>query len=269
MDNKVIEKATNELKNNRFAAALGLFNKIINDNPQNALAFQGASVALLNLQKFKDAAEMGNKALEINPKLVIPHTILAYVYDEFGNKEKSRDEAKIAMGIDPTSIDALCCFGIVLLLDNKISEAQEYLEKVVKIDPTNYLAQYNLAVTYEVGGDKKLFQQSIILLRLKPGIKNILKVIYLSTRLHRLLYLSVLLLSGLVGLFLGPEIVFIITFIIMFTYFITGFYVAFGIKGKGVQMKELITNIVLGCAIGIIGIVFYFGIRLILILIKG
>lgn len=121
------------LDNANFNKALEVYRNIISSEPQNAVAYQYASVALANLGSYPDALNMSIKALEIDPMLVIPHTTMAIIYDELGEKEKSRQEAKIALDKNQESPDALCCSGILSLIDNRLDDAMQYLEKLSKL----------------------------------------------------------------------------------------------------------------------------------------
>jgi len=252
----IFYQAETELRRGRYKNALKFYQEILRIEPQNAYAYQGASLSLSNLGQYTQAYEMANRALEINPDLVLPHVVLAYAYDESGEKEKSREEARIALKKDPNSADVLCCFGVLSLLDNNLEAALEYLEKAVTIDPLNYLAQYNLAAVYQNQADKKLFAQSIILLRLKPSIRNFVKIIYLSARLHRFLYFSTLLLSGLASLLIGPQVILVVTLLLMLIYIGTGLFMTLSIKGR--PQKAIVADAITGISIGLIGFIMYF-----------
>jgi tetratricopeptide (TPR) repeat protein len=250
--------ADNNFKKAKYKKALRLYLEIIKVENQNAQAYQNASLASFYLGKDDDAHKLARKALEIDSSLVLPHVALAYTYDKCGEKDKSREEARIALKMQPESADVLCCCGVTALIDGNSELATEYLEKAVTIDPSNYFAQHHLTVIYQTGNEKKLFNQALILLRLKPNARNIIKVLYISAWLHRPYYLLLLLLSGVAGLFVEPKIILVVTFLLILIYLGTGIFVAFGIDGRRPQV--LTKSFILAGLIGIVGFIIYFGI---------
>lgn len=243
----------------QFAAALDDFMDVIRVESANALACQGAAQALFNLQRYQEAMQMSLRALDLNRTLVIPHTVLAYVYNEYGDKGKSRSEAQVALENEPRSVDALTCMGVLLVLGNELNEAKEYLEDAVAADPSNFLAQYNLGVVYQNTNDKRLMKQVLTLFRLRPTARSLLKVLYVSGRLHRLAYILILLLSAIVGFFTRPEIVLVVTGMELLLYIGTGLFIGFAMGQR--QLKELRTNLRISGGLAIVGLVLYFLIR--------
>jgi tetratricopeptide (TPR) repeat protein len=250
------------IRKGKLKKALELYNEIIEDDSKCIQAYQGAANVLAALDHYEDAIVMCNRAIEINQNLIIPHTILAIIYNKLGEVEKSREEINIALTIDPNSADALCCYGTILLANNRIDESLEYLERAASRNPSLYKAQLNLAVAYGRKKDsKKVFRQSFTIFFLRPTIKNFLEIILLTTRFYRHIYLLVLLVSGLFALFYGAKIVLVVSSLIMLIYFATGVYIAFVNKQK--QWKQMGRNLFLGFAFGLLGGLIYLVIFLI------
>ena len=130
-NNPKLKDAQEAQRREEFAEALKLYEEIIKVSPQLAEGYAGAAYYLYYLQKYNEALEMSNTALGLNPTLIIPHVIKAYVFDIYEDKEKSRREAKIAYDLDPNSFDALLCYGTMLVFDEQFDNAIEVLEKAV------------------------------------------------------------------------------------------------------------------------------------------
>lgn len=253
----LLSRGESALKSNKSWKAYKIYKEIIKLEPQNAIAYQGASTALQNLGKHDAALDMSRKALEIDQNLVIPHTILANIYAKLGEREKSREEANIAFSANPELPEVLCCFGILSLLEGNLDEALKYLEKAVDKDRSYYFAHHHPAVIYQAKGDiKNLFRQTIILFRLKPSIRNALRLLYLITKLYRFIDFPILLVSVLLSPLLGAEVILFTTLFLILVYFVIGFFIGFADKER--QWKEMTMNIIAGFARGLIGFGVYF-----------
>lgn len=197
MDNLLIQ-AESARKSRRYKNALKFYNELLDFSPENELALEGAAYCLYNLQRNEDALIMCQKALRINPNLAIPHVILAYLYDDKGDTANSRQEARIALGLEPSSPEVLCCYGLLLLSDGKIEEAIQYLEKAVNVDADMYLAHYNLFVAYQKQRNRKGVATELnILFRLKPNLRNFIGLLASYLVLNRLLFTVLMLLPCL------------------------------------------------------------------------
>lgn len=65
-----INEADNAFREDRFADALKLYDQVINEQPNNALAYQGAADCCLNLREFQGALDFCSKALELDSSLL-------------------------------------------------------------------------------------------------------------------------------------------------------------------------------------------------------
>lgn len=257
MSNSELGEAKSILDQGDFKTALMLYQKIISTEPQTAIAYQYASVALANLGNYPDALSMSIKALQLDPTLVIPHTTIAIVYNELGEKEKSRKEAKIALEKDPESPEALCCSGILSLVDNNLDDALKYLEKAVQINPSFYLAQYNLATVYQRKYDpRKLLRQTVILFRLRPNIKSLFRLMYILSRLYKFAHFPILLLTVFVALMTEVEVILAVTFFLTFVWFAGGIYI--GLMAEKKHSNQLLINMMAGSGVASLGILLYF-----------
>jgi tetratricopeptide (TPR) repeat protein len=187
MDNNFIE-AQKLYEEDKYVEALGIYSRLIEQNPTDTVAYQGASKCLYRLDKLEETIKTCEKALEINEKLPLIHVILASVYNRLENREKSRKEAEIALRLDANSPVVLGCYGTSLLADNKIGEAISYLEKSVKVDNTDYVFHYNLAIAYS---KDKRWGETITELknvnRLHPSVKTGFQIVIAYINKYRII----------------------------------------------------------------------------------
>jgi tetratricopeptide (TPR) repeat protein len=201
---------------------------------------------------------MSAKALELDPSLIIPHVTRAYILDRLTKKEESRVEIQKALEKDPESPEALCCIGLFSLRDNKIEDAEKYLLKAIEIRPSFYPAQYNLnLVYYSLRDSRKVVGQSLVLFRLEPNIANLLQLTYVFSRLPRFRFINllILLISAALSLWVGPNLILIVTFLLVTMSFFGGIFIGF--LAKGTQWIQFAYSLMLGFSIGIIGSILY------------
>ena len=260
MSDVLLLQAQDDIERGHFDRALVKFSQVLQEQPNNALAYEGSAVALYNLKREEEAAKMSLEAIQRDSNLVVPHTVLAYVLYNQGDHSRGMQEAMMALELNRTSADALTCAGILNLFGGHLDDARRYLAAAIKIDPTNYLAQHNLAVIYQNTGDHKLVSQLVALFRLKPSLRNAAKVLYISGRQDRLAYLLLLFLSALVGVLSRPELILIVAGAVLVLYMGTGFFMAFGMGKR--QVNELLTNMRMSIGYSGLALLLYFLARL-------
>ncbi len=257
MNNSILSQAEVLLNKGNLRGALGLYQELIKNEPENAYAYQYASIIMGDLGDSREALDMSTKALKLNPSLVLPHVTMAYIYARLGDKKKSREEASLAFSKSPDLPEVLCCVGIFSLEDNELGDARKYLEKATSIKPSFYFAQYNLmAVYHAIKESKKVFQQTVTLFRLKKSVVNLLQLFYVGTRVYRFAYLPILLVSVLLTPVLGSKIILIATSLIAFVYLAGGIFIGFLSPGK--KRKQFLINLIAATGTGFLGLFFYF-----------
>jgi tetratricopeptide (TPR) repeat protein len=183
-----VKRAQVYLDDRNFEEALKIYLPITKGDPQNALAYQGIAECYYYLGQFEKAVESAEKAIAIDPTLLIPHTILAFTYGRNGNLEKSRSEAQVALKLVPNSYEALICYGVILLLHENYNEAESYLTKASLIKPSSIPAHQNLSIVYErLGKINKYVQETRIIFLLKPTVANGLRLLVAFHRRYALL----------------------------------------------------------------------------------
>ncbi len=174
---EIIRQAQQALNRLKYADAMALYQEIVSKDPNNAIGYQGLAYCLYNLERYDEALESSKKALEFDSTLALPHTIFAYIFDGQGQKEKAIQEAKIALNADPELPDVLCCYGILMLINENFDEAEKYLSAAIQIQPNLYLALHNLSVIYLLKrNDKAAFGIFLKLFQVKSNIRNFVRL---------------------------------------------------------------------------------------------
>jgi tetratricopeptide (TPR) repeat protein len=174
-----------ENERNNYHKALELYFRALKYNSKNAITYRNIAITYKEQKKYSDALEYINKAIEIDEtnynNLLLKGNIhvLMHKYQDALNIYKqvldiNRDNASalynsaicyINIGDDTTAADYLLLaakadkndkiaylayseLGNIALSNNKLSEAAEYLQKAVNINPTDATDHYNLALVY-------------------------------------------------------------------------------------------------------------------------
>ena len=84
---------------------------------------------------------------------------LGFVYEKFGKWKEAKDSFERAKEVDPNLSDRLFRFGDEDYDLGHYNEAIEYYERVIRLEPDNAQAHYNLAEVHLKIGDKELAEE--------------------------------------------------------------------------------------------------------------
>jgi cellulose synthase operon protein C len=117
--------------NNKDAA--DLFNEALERDPKNAQAYLG--LALVSADGYDSkAVDWAAKALEIDPKLVEAHEVMANLELENSETEKALVEADEALKLSSEALDAMAIHASAEILADRSPD--EWLAKVRQVNPT-------------------------------------------------------------------------------------------------------------------------------------
>jgi tetratricopeptide (TPR) repeat protein len=109
------------------------FEEALERDPKNAQAFLG--LALVSADGFDSkAVKWVGKALELDPRLVEAHELMANLALEDSNSSEAVREADVALQLSPEALDALAIHAAVEVLADRSPDA--WLEKIRQINPT-------------------------------------------------------------------------------------------------------------------------------------
>jgi tetratricopeptide (TPR) repeat protein len=222
MENHLLEQAENARHAGKYREALRYFQDVLSSQPESTIALGGAAYCLYNLKRDDEAAEICRRALSVDPNLVLPHIVLAYICSTHHEKEKSCAEISMALRIESNSAEALCCNGILLLEDEKIDDAIEFLVRAIGVNPEMYLAHYNLIVCYQKKGLLKKYKEEIfIIFRLKPNLVNLIRLLVAFLLTNRVL-LTAILVIPLASLIVKLKVLLVLHLLLILVYFSAG-----------------------------------------------
>jgi tetratricopeptide (TPR) repeat protein len=113
--------------------AENLFEEALERDPTNAPAYLG--LALVSADGFDSkAVKWAAKALELDPKLVEAHELMANLALEDSNPGEAIKEADVALRLSPDALDALAVHAAVEVLADRSPDA--WLEKIRQANPT-------------------------------------------------------------------------------------------------------------------------------------
>ena len=123
------------LMHERFnnAEAENLFEEALERDPNNAQAYLG--LALVSADGFDSkAVKWTAKALELDPKLVEAHELMANLALENSNPHEALKQADTALRLSPDALDAMAVHAAVEVLADRSPEV--WMTKISKINPT-------------------------------------------------------------------------------------------------------------------------------------
>ena len=117
--------------NNVDAAAL--FNEALQKDPKNAQAYYG--LALVSADGFDSKAiEYTSKAIELDPKFVEAHELMANLLLEDSDQPKASAEADQALKISSEALDAMAIHAAMEVLADRSPDA--WFDKIRQVNPT-------------------------------------------------------------------------------------------------------------------------------------
>jgi len=140
-------------KMNRFEESIGEMKKVLEIDPENAeaLNFIGYSYAERNLH-LDEAETMILRAMELKPDNGYFIDSLGWVYFKKNKMTQALKYLKQAHDLLPEEVEIMLHLAEVYVGMNKVKEAKDLYEKVLKIDSQNKIAQQKLE---ELTGNKR------------------------------------------------------------------------------------------------------------------
>jgi tetratricopeptide (TPR) repeat protein len=112
--------------------AAGLFHEALTKDPSNAEAYLG--LAIVSADGFDGkAAEYAAKAIELNPKLVEPHELMAELALENDDRDAALAEADKAIALDKDALNAMATHAAVDLISDRSPDP--WFAKITAVNP--------------------------------------------------------------------------------------------------------------------------------------
>ena len=143
-DNAAYRVRWGRLLHGRFSNgdAEGLFKEALEIDSENAQAYLG--LALVSADGFDNrAVQWARKALELDPKLVEAHELMANLELENSRPEQAKQSADAALRLSPEALDAMAVHAAVEALADRSPDA--WFAKVRQVDPSHGQAYATVA----------------------------------------------------------------------------------------------------------------------------
>jgi tetratricopeptide (TPR) repeat protein len=91
----------------QFDCAIAIFQAALKGDPKSAQLHYLAGLALVDGNRNVDALPELQRAVELDPQVIKPHEVLAFVLDQTGKRQEAEQQWRQALAIDPKSATAL------------------------------------------------------------------------------------------------------------------------------------------------------------------
>jgi len=130
------------------------FEKVAKMDPKYADGWVNIGRARLQEGNLAGAEDMLRRALAMDPKLAKTHFFLGVTLKNDGRYDEAMEHLRAASDLYPRDRVVLNQLGRVLFLKRQFTEAIEQFTKVLRIDPEDLQAHYNLMLCYQGLGDQ-------------------------------------------------------------------------------------------------------------------
>jgi Flp pilus assembly protein TadD len=91
----------------QFDCAIATFRAALKSDPKSAQLHYLVGLASVDGNRPADALPELQRAVDLDPAVIKPHLLLAFLYDQAGNHQEAEEQFRVALTIDPNSIPAL------------------------------------------------------------------------------------------------------------------------------------------------------------------
>ncbi|WP_346355331.1 tetratricopeptide repeat protein [Azotosporobacter soli] len=139
-----MELGTLALENGAFETAAAAFCLAIAQEPENAVAYGGLGLALLNQEKWSEAEACFRKTVDLEPKRAEGYNNLALVFIETRRFAEAEACLEVALSLAPECAAIHNNLGLASEELGKLEEAKKYYRAAIRRDAMYAQAYYNL-----------------------------------------------------------------------------------------------------------------------------
>ena len=125
-------------------SAIFYFNKAIDIDSTNAIAYLNAGKLLLSQQKYEKATPYFETIIRLSPNEYMGYENLSLIYYNLKSYNKSIQVNKTAVRLMPSAPDPLINIGIAFSTMNELDSAKSYYREALRVNPGNAKANYYL-----------------------------------------------------------------------------------------------------------------------------
>ena len=119
----------------------------------SADAYQLAGATLLDLNDFETARRDLEEALRLNSSLPGIYTLVGKARDKTGDTQAAESAFREALKRTPDDVDANLYLGAILYKRREMDDAKRYLDRALRLRPTDSMARYEAAMLKSTSGD--------------------------------------------------------------------------------------------------------------------
>jgi len=158
----------------QYQCVMDVYHEILALNPDSAEADMIAGEALDEMKDNAGATNMFRAAVKANPKEPNAHFGLGYLLWTQKIYPEAATELEAELANDSNHVQAMEYLGDTLIQLNQPDQARPYLEKTVKLDPSQPLAHLDLGILLSDAGDnEKAMRELLEAEKLKPDDVNV------------------------------------------------------------------------------------------------
>jgi tetratricopeptide (TPR) repeat protein len=158
----------------QYQCVMDVYHEILALNPDSAEADMIAGEALDEMKDNGGSTNMFRAAVKANPKEPNAHFGLGYLLWTQKIYPEAATEFQAELANDPDHVQAMEYLGDTLIQLNQPEKARPYLERTVKLDPTQPLAHLDLGIILSDAGDNaNALHELVMAEKLKPEDVNV------------------------------------------------------------------------------------------------
>ena len=158
----------------QYQCVMDVYHEILALNPDSAEADMIAGEALDEMKDNEGSTKMFRAAVKANPKEPNVHFGLGYLLWTQKIYPEAATEFQAELANDPDHIQAMEYLGDTLIQLNQPDKARPYLERTVKLDPSQSLAHLDLGIILsDAGENDKALHELLVSEKLKPDDVNV------------------------------------------------------------------------------------------------
>ncbi|MDP2932773.1 MAG: tetratricopeptide repeat protein [bacterium] len=132
------------LERKKYKDASEVYEYLVKNHPGQDSYHSKLGTAYFNLGNYEQAAAMYRKAIELKPDLPNRFINLSLCLEALGKNEEALSAVERAVAIAPLEVHYLQALADLLIRAQNIEKAQETLEKILELEPTNHVAREKL-----------------------------------------------------------------------------------------------------------------------------
>lgn len=135
------------------------FSEALQYNSDNPEVYFKLSITNRSVKNYSEAIKNCKRSIDLSPENSKYYEYLGDIYQDLQNQIEAKKQYKEAVSIDPRNASAHAKYGITQARDKEYEAAIKTLMTAVSLEETNPDIRYNLALVYELEGNREMARQ--------------------------------------------------------------------------------------------------------------